>query len=612
MTAAVRPVAVVMPTWNALAYTRACVAALRSRTEHPAWRLVVVDNGSTDGTVEWLRTVDGVAVIANPRNLGFSKACNMGIAAASGDEDVVLINNDVEILDPRWLTSMQEAAYGSPHVGVVGCRLVDGEGLISHLGSFMPPIALFGQQMGGQELDINQARRDRTVESVVFAQVYLARACIDRTGVLDEEFFSYFEDADYCVRAQRAGFRVLFAGEVTSVHHGNVSTRENRVDFWSMFNRSQRVFERKWADWLENGRYDTQVVWHSILHRAPGYALQSRKLMLALNFEGVRVMYRNAYGEDDGRIEHPLLDDIRARKPRLDVPQVAFCQADVFRGVKGRRRVGWTMLEVDGLPEAWVAGCNSMDEVWVPASFNVETFRESGVRAPIHVMPLGVDVDYFHPGITGFRPSDRFTFLSVFEWGERKGAELLLRAFADEFKESEDVLLLLSIYNRDPDVDVHGEIVKLGLGPCPPIIVMVNAEFVDYQMGSLYRSADCFVLPTRGEGWGMPVLEAMASGLPTIATAWSGPADFLNAETGYPLEVRSLVPAKAKCPYYDGFRWADPDVEHLRFLMRHVVDRPDEARSKGAAAASFVAANLTWEHAARRVKDRLRLLDSSP
>ena len=92
------------------------------------------------------------------------------------------------------------------------------------------------------------------------------------------------------------------------------------------------------------------------------------------------------------------------------------------------------MLEVTGLPQEWVDGCNSMDEVWVPASFNVETFRDSGVRVPIRVMPLGVDVDYFHPSITGFRPSDRFTFLSVFEWGERKAPEVLLRAFAEEFK----------------------------------------------------------------------------------------------------------------------------------------------------------------------------------
>ena len=535
MTVPVRPVTVVIPTWNALAYTQACIASLRRLTDHPDWRIVAVDNGSSDGTVEWLGTVEGVQVVANQRNLGFSKACNQGIAAAGPDDDVVLLNSDVEILDPTWLHTLQRAAYEPPGAGVVGSRLVDGAGLISHLGSYMPPIALFGQQLGGLELDIGQATRNRPVESVVFAQVYLTRACIDAIGGLDEDFFSYYEDADYCVRAQRAGLGVLFAGEVTARHHGNVSTRENNVDFWTMFNRSNRTFERKWA--RGSSTTATTTSWSGIRSSTerPGTRSQSRKLMLALNFAGVRVMYRNAYGEDDGRVEHPLLDDIRARPVRADVPQVAFAQADAFAGVEGGPRVGWTMLEVDGLPAEWVQGCNAMDEIWVPATFNVESFEASGVRTPIHVMPLGVDVDYLHPGIAGFRPSDRFTFLSVFEWGERKGAETLLRAFTQEFKQSEDVVLVVSVYNKDPDIDVHGEIAKLDLDAGAPIVVLVNAEFADYQMGALYRSADCFVLPTRGEGWGMPVLEAMACGLPTIATAWSGPADFLTPETGYPL-----------------------------------------------------------------------------
>ena len=220
-------------------------------------------------------------------------------------------------------------------------------------------------------------------------------------------------------------------------------------------------------------------------------------------------------------------------------------------------------------------------------------------------MPLGVDPDYFNAGIAGYRPSDRFTFLSVFEWGERKAPELLLRAFAHEFKESDDALLLLSVFNRDPSVDVRAEVAKLDLPPCPPIVVLENPEFADYQMGALYRSADCFVLPTRGEGFGMPVLEAMACGLPTIATDWSGPADFLHEGVGYPLRVGALVDAEARCPYYRGFQWAEPDFDHLRYLMREVVEHPEQARAKGAAAAAEVASRWTWDHAAARVRQRL-------
>lgn len=611
MTAERRPVAIVILTWNALVYTKSCIASLAAVTDHPAWRIIVVDNGSVDGTVEWLSRLEQedprVTVIRNGANLGYTKACNIGIAATTADEDVVLMNNDTVLVDRRWLTVLQDLAYSEPSVGLVGARLVDGNGQVIHLGSYMQPLTLRGQQLGGMELDINQANRAREVESVVFAQVYIRRDCIDRVGLLDEALFAYFEDTDYCLRATRAGLKVLFAGEVSTVHHQSVSTRENKVDFWGIYEKSRKVFSRTWADWLENERYAGELVWHSVVHQPLGYAVQSRKLMSAMHFAGLKLAYKNAYGERDGPLGDLLLDDLVKRRPSAEAPQVAFCQADAFGRVTGRLRVGWTMLEVTGIPPAWVEGCNRMDEVWVPASFNVETFRDSGVTVPIQVMPLGVDIDYFNPQITGFRPSSRYTFLSVFEWGERKAPEVLLRAFADEFKESDDVLLLLSVFNRDPQVDVEREIALLDLPPSAPVVVLVNPRFEGYQMGSLYRSADCFVLPTRGEGWGMPVLEAMASGLPAISTDWSGIADFLHDGIGYPLRWNP-VPAKARCPYYEGFGWAEPDAQHLRDLMRHVYEHPEEARAKGMAAAAEVAATRTWDHAAAAVRDRLLYL----
>src|SRR5215203_2920501 len=103
-----RAVAIVILTWNALAYTKSCLASIAAVTDHPAWRIVVVDNGSVDGTVEWLAELAAedprVTVIRNGRNLGYTRACNIGIGATSPDEDVVLMNNDTVIVDRRWLT----------------------------------------------------------------------------------------------------------------------------------------------------------------------------------------------------------------------------------------------------------------------------------------------------------------------------------------------------------------------------------------------------------------------------------------------------------------------------------------------------------------------------
>ena len=103
----------------------------------------------------------------------------------------------------------------------------------------------------------------------------------------------------------------------------------------------------------------------------------------------------------------------------------------------------------------------------------------------------------------------------------------------------------------------------------------------------------------------MPILEAMACGLPVIATNWSAQCDFMNSRNAYPIEVERLIPAEAKCPYYKGFSWAHPSYEHLRSTMRHVFECPDEARAKGMRAAAEAQSKWTWDHAAAKIIARL-------
>jgi glycosyltransferase involved in cell wall biosynthesis len=286
---------------------------------------------------------------------------------------------------------------------------------------------------------------------------------------------------------------------------------------------------------------------------------------------------------------------------------VVYGQGDVFRQNRGRYKIGFTMLEVNGFPKEWVAQANRMDEVWVPSEFNRRGFLDCGLRRPVHLVPLGVDVRYFHPGVAAYpNPAGEFVFLALFEWGERKEPGLLLRAFNDEFSADEPVRLLCKVINRDPGLRVKEEIRRLELKPAGgKVSYLFNLEFPHYQLGALYRSADAFVSVSRGEGWNMPLMEAMACGLPAIATDWGAHQEFVHDGVAYPLRVRKLVPAMAKCPYYAGFSWADPDPEHLRFLLRHVYEHRDEARARGQAAARQMAAHWTWEAAAQKIVQRL-------
>jgi len=615
-----RKVTIIVLTWNGLHYTKRCLATLVEKTRFSNYEILVADNGSTDGTLEFLQSHESIRLLINGSNLGFARGNNRAIAQADPLSDIVLLNNDTEIIQADWLDRLQALAHSAAEIGVVGCRLSRPEGILQHAGTFMPAETFWGQQIGSDEKDINQYNEDRDVEGVVFACVYLKKEVLSDVGVLNEDYFSYFEDTDYCFRAREKGYRVVCCGSVTVAHHENVSTSVNGVTLKDIFLPSQRVFRRSWESKLKAHRYSRSLGWHSIFNFPTGYAISSRELVCALDRHGVEVRYRYVYGPgtvfpkvEPQQSEKFLVNIIRGRKLTSEGIQVVYAQGDVFQSNFGKYRVGFTMLETDGVPKEWVKQANRMNEVWVPSTFNAQTFRDSGVHCPIFVIPLGVDPDYFNPKILRYELAGVYTFLSIFEWGERKMPELLLKAFNDEFKANEPVVLLCKSLNVDPSVDVRANVAALNLTPAGGRIHFAeNALIPTHQLGALYHSADCFVLTTRGEGWGMPIIEAMACGLPVIATDWSAHRDFMNERNSYPLPIDDLVPAEAKCPYYAGFKWAQPSYRHLRRLLRHVFENQAEARVKGERASLEVRTNWTWDCAARKIIDRMDAILGKP
>jgi GT2 family glycosyltransferase len=613
-------VTIIILTWNGVRYTQRCLETLLANTTFPNYRIMIADNGSTDGTLQFVNSLDNIRIISNGSNLGFAKGNNRAIAAADPTSDIILLNNDTEVHQGDWIEKMQAVAYSAPDIGVVGCRLVRPNGTLQHAGTFMPLDTLWGQQLGGGEKDVNQYNDNREVEGVVFACVYLKREMLTKVGLLDEDYFSYFEDTDYCFRAKQHGLRVMCCGSATLVHHENVSTTINNVKHKEMFLSAQRIFRKKWEPQLKAQRYSRKLGWHSIFNFPTGYAISSCELACALDRQGVEVKYKYVYGPgtifpkpEPDHSDNALVNVIRGRTLNSpDGVQVVYGQGDIFQSNFGRYKVGFTMLETDRIPKDWVRQANLMDEVWAPSTFNAQTFLDSGVSTPIYVIPLGVDPDHFNPKLSCHPITGVYTFLSIFEWGERKMPELLLKAFNDEFRSSDDVILLCKILNVDPGVDVRSQIAALNLRPGGGRIhVAENCLVPTYQLGSLYCSADCFVLPSRGEGWGMPIIEAMACGLPVIATDWSAHRDFMNTDNGYPLPIERLVPAQAKCPYYAGFRWAEPSYYHLRRLLRHVFENQAEARAKGEKASQDVISNWTWDCAARKIVDRIDQIEAS-
>ena len=171
------------------------------------------------------------------------------------------------------------------------------------------------------------------------------------------------------------------------------------------------------------------------------------------------------------------------------------------------------------------------------------------------------------------------------------GWDLLLAAFLDEFSrvEDADAVELYMLTNRFHDDGKLSDRVKAFIRKhtsqttALPRIYVIDSHVPQRKLPGLYKAMDCFVLPSRGEGWGRPHVEAMAMAMPVIATNWSGPTAFLNNDNGFPLSITGLVPVPSG-PWRKHHKWSNPSVPHLRELMREVATHPDAARQKGAKA----------------------------
>lgn len=168
--------------------------------------------------------------------------------------------------------------------------------------------------------------------------------------------------------------------------------------------------------------------------------------------------------------------------------------------------------------------------------------------------------------------------------------------------------MLTNPYHSDRDfgdkiVDFveDSDLVKPIDGWAPVYVIDSHIPHVD--LPRLYKAADAFVLPSRGEGWGRPIVEAMAMSLPVIVTNWSGPMEYLTEANSYPLAVDAM--SEVFEGPFKGHLWAEPSVDKLRVLMRCVVSAPEEAKTKGRRAREDMIGKFSPEIVAGIVTDRV-------
>ncbi|KAF3434433.1 hypothetical protein FNV43_RR25536 [Rhamnella rubrinervis] len=293
--------------------------------------------------------------------------------------------------------------------------------------------------------------------------------------------------------------------------------------------------------------------------------------------------------------------------------------------------VGRTMFETDRVNYRHVKRCNRMNYVWVPTEFHVSTFIESGVD-PSKVVKIvqPIDVKFFDPLL--YKPFDlasignlvlgaqnlnmnskKFVFLSIFKWEYRKGWDVLLKSYLQEFSEADGVslYLLTNPYHSDRDfgnkimefVD-NSDLEKPVDGWAPIYVIDTHIAHID--LPRIYKAADAFVLPSRGEGWGRPIVEAMAMSLPVIVTNWSGPTEFLTEENSYPLPVDRM--SEVMEGPFRGHLWGEPSLSTLRVLMRRVIQNVEEAKNRGMMARQDMIRRFSPEIVANILADHIQTI----
>lgn len=353
-----------------------------------------------------------------------------------------------------------------------------------------------------------------------------------------------------------------------------------------------------------------KIVYDSVIYTYEGITEHARKEAIELQKLGYQILlldnrYREGFEPELSTMYNPIDFTKNDYVTIVNQPPPRWEASKHYKN-----RIGYLAFE-GKLPKEWVETINTSNvvEVWTPSEYCKDMFEKSGVNKNIEVIPHGLN-DSFYPEDN--KKNDTFTFFAMGTYhNNRKGLDLVAKAFSEEFKDDEDVQLIFKVNNiYNPNLNFNNYLNRYIDFGGNTNITYVNENLTEDELRDMFNSAHVYVSPHRSEGFGINILNAIGCGLPVVCTGKTGNIDFTSEfDSVLHIESNGLKWSRFQPPY-DRAKWEDPNLEDLKQKMRQAYKEYSSLSERAKQNSKVAHDKYSWKRVGETIDERIKELST--